>query len=125
MVLSSSIQFEIDASHYYNAKGKQEIDDPTILKNDILNIYKMMLSGRINGTYIYVCNEELKDYLDLAFMLELEDDPKKSQAIVEEKLMDAVKTLAKDDSALMKSLGEAVNYAISIFTSRNYPIEHS
>jgi len=56
-------QISIDASQYYDSKGKQGISDPSILKEYILNIYKTMMLRGIRGTYVYVCNTALKEYL--------------------------------------------------------------
>jgi DUF2075 family protein/predicted GIY-YIG superfamily endonuclease len=58
-----SKQIEIDASKYKDKKGKQGIEDPALLKEYILNIYKTMLLRGIRGTYVYVCDEGLREYL--------------------------------------------------------------
>ena len=55
-------QIEIDASQYYDSKGKQGIEDPDLLKEYILNIYKTIMLRGIKGTYVYVCDPHLKDY---------------------------------------------------------------
>ena len=57
-------QIEIDASQYFDKKGKQGIEDPAKLKEYILNIYKTMMLRGIRGTYIYVCDEGLREYLN-------------------------------------------------------------
>jgi len=46
-----------------DANGKKTINDIEILKNYILNIYKTLLTRGIRGTYIYCCNEGLRDYI--------------------------------------------------------------
>ena len=53
---------EIDASQYFDKKGKQGIEDPATLKAYILNIYKTMMLRGIRGTYVYVCDEGLREY---------------------------------------------------------------
>ena len=58
-------QIEIDATKYKDKKGKQGIEDPSLLKEYILNIYKTMMLRGIRGTYVYVCDEALKEYLKL------------------------------------------------------------
>ena len=55
-------QIEIDATKYKDKKGKQGIEDPSLLKEYILNIYKTMMLRGIRGTYVYVCDEALKGY---------------------------------------------------------------
>jgi DUF2075 family protein/DNA replication protein DnaC/predicted GIY-YIG superfamily endonuclease len=56
-------QIEIDVTQYFDKKGKQGIKDPKLLKSYILNIYKTMMLRGIKGTYIYVCDNELRKYL--------------------------------------------------------------
>lgn len=55
-------QIEIDPSKYKDKKGKQGIEDPVLLQEYIINIYKTMLLRGILGTYIYVCDEGLRAY---------------------------------------------------------------
>ncbi|TNF48599.1 MAG: DUF2075 domain-containing protein [Bacteroidetes bacterium] len=57
-------QIEIDPSQYYDSKGKQGVTNHALLKEYILNIYKTMMLRGIRGTYVYVCDEELKKYLN-------------------------------------------------------------
>lgn len=47
---------------YFDKNGKQSITDPEELKNFILNIYKTILLRGIRGTYIYVCDKNLRDF---------------------------------------------------------------
>jgi DUF2075 family protein len=56
-------QIEINASQYFDKKGKQGIENPATLKAYILNIYKTMMLRGIRGTYVYVCDEGLREYL--------------------------------------------------------------
>ena len=55
-------QIEINTSQYFDKKGKQGIEDPATLKAYILNIYKTMMLRGIRGTYVYVCDEVLREY---------------------------------------------------------------
>ena len=55
-------QIEINASQYFDKKGKQGIENPATLKAYILNIYKTMMLRGIRGTYVYVCDEGLRKY---------------------------------------------------------------
>jgi DUF2075 family protein/predicted GIY-YIG superfamily endonuclease len=55
-------QIEIDPTKYKDKKGKQGIEDPALLKEYILNIYKTMMLRGIRGTYVYVCDEGLRGY---------------------------------------------------------------
>ncbi len=48
--------------HYHDKNGKNTIKDPKRLKNYILNIYRTLMLRGIRGTYVYVCNDALRDY---------------------------------------------------------------
>jgi len=48
---------------YHDRNGKQSISDPSELKQFILNIYKTIMLRGIKGTFIYACNQELREYL--------------------------------------------------------------
>lgn len=49
--------------NYHDKNGKNAIEEPEKLKNFIINIYKTILLRAIRGTYIYVCDPHLKEYL--------------------------------------------------------------
>jgi len=53
----------IDEKKYFDRNGKQSISDPSELKQYILNIYKTIMLRGIKGTFVYACNEDLRDYL--------------------------------------------------------------
>lgn len=53
---------------YQDAKGKEKVDEK-ILRNYIKNIYATLLERGMYGTYIYVCNESLRDYFKRFFTL--------------------------------------------------------
>lgn len=55
-------QIEILKDNYYDVNGKQSIVDLEDLKNFILNIYKTIMLRGIKGTYVYVCDKDLRDY---------------------------------------------------------------
>lgn len=55
-------RFIVDRNNYYDIKGKNGTTDEQLLEY-ILNIYCTMMKRGMLGTYIYVCNDELKKYL--------------------------------------------------------------
>lgn len=59
---TSKKRIVIDSSHFEDKKVKTE-KDPEKLKEFILNTYKVLLTRGIRGTYVYVCNPELRAYL--------------------------------------------------------------
>lgn len=56
-------QILIDQASYHDRNGKQTIDDPDELKRYILNIYKTIMLRGIRGTFVYACDEGLRNYL--------------------------------------------------------------
>ena len=58
----ASEKIYIDKSHYYDKNGKIQIKTDQELYDYILNIYKVLLTRGIKGTYIYVCDDDLRDY---------------------------------------------------------------
>ena len=48
--------------NYWDKKGKFDVRDPKQLLAYVKNIYKVLLTRGIKGTYVYVCDEELRAY---------------------------------------------------------------
>lgn len=53
----------IDKDRYEDFNGKRSIQDPKELKKYILNIYKTLLTRGIYGTYVYVVDDALRQFL--------------------------------------------------------------
>lgn len=69
IILGNEIKFDktkrkiiIDKSQYFDSKGSVGITDIKVLKEYIINIYKTLLYRGIKGTYIYVCDDNLREY---------------------------------------------------------------
>ncbi|MCR9131846.1 MAG: DUF2075 domain-containing protein [bacterium] len=60
---SSNEKIFIRGENYHDAKGKNTIDDPEILKEYIINIYRTIMLRGIRGTYVYACDPALREYL--------------------------------------------------------------
>lgn len=56
-------RIEVIKEKYYDKLGKQSISDPQELEDYILNIYKTILLRGIEGTFIYACDDNLREYL--------------------------------------------------------------
>lgn len=52
----------IDKKSYFDSKGKQGVLTDSELQEYILNIYSVLLTRGIRGTYIYICDSQLFDY---------------------------------------------------------------
>ncbi|APA65655.1 DUF2075 domain-containing protein [Maribacter sp. 1_2014MBL_MicDiv] len=57
-------EIEIDKSQYFDSKGMVGVKDIEILKDFIINIYKTLMYRGIKGTYIYVCDNNLREYFE-------------------------------------------------------------
>lgn len=68
---------------YKDKAGKNTITDEAVLKEYILNIYKTILLRGIKGTFVYVCNENLKKYL-LQFIPQRTKSEKKALRILDQ-----------------------------------------
>lgn len=55
-------KIEINPKNYFDRNGKAGINKPEDLKEYIINIYKTLMYRGIKGTYIYVCDENLRRY---------------------------------------------------------------
>lgn len=70
VILGNDIRYDsklkkvaIDKNSYFDSKGKQGIDTEQELEDYILNIYSVLLTRGILGTYLYVCDENLREHL--------------------------------------------------------------
>jgi DUF2075 family protein len=63
--VSASLKF--DREHYYDKKGKQNNPGQKLTDDDLLeyvqNIYSVLLTRGIRGTYLHVVDEQLREYL--------------------------------------------------------------
>lgn len=57
----------IDAKNYKDSNGWRGITDSNELERYIINIYKTLLTRGIKGTYIYIVDENLKNYFKEKF----------------------------------------------------------
>jgi len=55
-------EIEIDSKKYHDQYGKKGITNINELKAFIINIYKTIMYRGIRGTYIYACDENLRNY---------------------------------------------------------------
>ncbi|NLC41296.1 MAG: DUF2075 domain-containing protein [Erysipelothrix sp.] len=60
----STQKIEVIKENYYDKYGKQSIEDERELHDYVMNIYGVLLSRAMNGTYVYVCDPELKKYFE-------------------------------------------------------------
>lgn len=70
VILGNEIKYDvnkkeiyIDKINYKDLSGKRALKNEESLKEYIINIYKTLLTRGIRGTYVYVCDKELENYL--------------------------------------------------------------
>ena len=54
---------EIKKENYFDKKGKVSLESYNELKKYIINIYIVLLSRAIKGTYVYICDDNLRNYI--------------------------------------------------------------
>lgn len=59
----STGEIVVDSNMYFDKYGKNGIKTPEDLRTYIINIYKTIMYRGIKGTFIYACNEGLRNYL--------------------------------------------------------------
>jgi DUF2075 family protein/SOS-response transcriptional repressor LexA len=52
----------VDKEKYFDTNGRNGITDPNELERYIINIYKTLLTRGIKGTYVYICDDNLRVY---------------------------------------------------------------
>ncbi len=55
-------KFCVDREKYFDTNGRKGITDPNELERYIINIYKTLLTRGIKGTYLYIVDENLRNY---------------------------------------------------------------
>lgn len=59
---TESREVRVNRKHFFDNKVKRSVADDE-LKNYILNTYAVLLTRGILGTYVYVCDDALREYL--------------------------------------------------------------
>ena len=59
-----SKKIKVIKNNYYDTKGKQSLENDNELREYIIKIYKTMMYRGIRGTYIYVCDKNLREYFE-------------------------------------------------------------
>ncbi len=60
-------KFKVDKEKYFDTNGRKGIIDPNELERYIINIYKTILTRGIKGTYVYIVDENLRNYFKEVF----------------------------------------------------------
>lgn len=61
---SKNKKFVIDRQKYLDKNGRNGVTDPNELERYIINIYKTLLTRGIKGTYVYICDDGLREYFN-------------------------------------------------------------
>lgn len=59
---SNHNKFEMHSEKYFDMNGRRGIDDPKELERYIINIYKTLLTRGIEGTYVYIVDDNLRNF---------------------------------------------------------------
>ncbi|MCI0922016.1 DNA/RNA helicase domain-containing protein [Sphingobacterium rhinopitheci] len=71
-------EFVVYKDAYKDKNGKNSIKDEKVLLDFILNIYKTIFLRGIEGTYVYVCNSNLRKYFSQFMPIYAENIPAKN-----------------------------------------------
>ena len=66
---NNSKKIKVIKNNYHDIKGKQALENKDELLKYIVKIYKTMMYRGIKGTYIYVCDRDLREYFEKHIML--------------------------------------------------------
>ncbi len=88
-----SKEIEIVKENYKDRNGSATITDKSILKDYIINIYKTIMLRGILGCYIYVCDENLRNYFKNHIHLFNEKKTSEDSEIIEIKLIPFVNSV--------------------------------
>lgn len=67
-------KFCVDKEKYFDINGRNGISDPNELERYIINIYKTLLTRGINGTYIYIVDDNLRNYFKKILSVNANDE---------------------------------------------------
>ncbi|MEN9647442.1 MAG: hypothetical protein RLY57_246 [Candidatus Parcubacteria bacterium] len=56
-------KISIRAENYFDMNGRRGVEDPLELERYIINIYKTLLTRGIYGTYVYIVDNDLREYI--------------------------------------------------------------
>lgn len=73
----------VKREHYFDANGHRGVTDPNELRRYIINIYKTLMTRGILGTYLYVCDENLRDYLKQAITTDPSDRSERKEGMAD------------------------------------------
>ena len=65
----NSKKIKVRKNNYHDIKGKQALENEDELLKYIVKIYKTMMYRGIKGTYIYVCDRDLREYFEKHIIL--------------------------------------------------------
>ena len=77
----------IKEENYFDKNGKQSVKSQEQLKAFIVNIYKTIMLRAIKGTYVYVCDPDLKEYFDTLIPKFQSDSEVKESPILKEDII--------------------------------------
>jgi DUF2075 family protein/predicted GIY-YIG superfamily endonuclease len=109
-------KFFVDREKYLDRNGRVGIQDPAELDNYIKNIYKTILARGIRGTYVYICNEELRSYLNNIINKKTVTE---KQSVIAEKIkpMDLVESVYFNKETVKLPLFESVGCGEFMFAN--------
>ncbi|WP_409524203.1 DNA/RNA helicase domain-containing protein [Nitrincola sp. MINF-07-Sa-05] len=69
--------------NYHDRTGRQGIEDPAELKQYIINIYRTIMMRGIRGTFVYACDDALRDYFKQHIPVHADEMQAEASSVVE------------------------------------------
>lgn len=101
-------EIEVIRENYHDANGQNTVTDINVLKNYILNIYKTLMLRGILGCYIYVCDDNLRNYF------------KKHIYLHNEKRLEIVKVLETNEIKVISFENSVPLYSLKVAAGEFY-----
>jgi len=79
-------KFKVDKEKYFDINGRNGVTNPEELERYIINIYKTLLTRGIQGTFIYIVDENLRNYFKTVFKTKDSNEPLKEMILEKEVL---------------------------------------
>jgi len=80
----------INSEEYYDKNGKQSIKCPLELKSFIINIYKTIMLRGIKGTYLYICDDNLREYFSKHIEMFEKENQKEKIILLDEEINNSI-----------------------------------
>ncbi|MCK4918460.1 MAG: DUF2075 domain-containing protein [Candidatus Pacebacteria bacterium] len=102
---SNTKKIYIDRNKYYDRNGRAGVTNDEELKRYIINIYKTLLTRGIKGAYVYVVDDNLRDYFKKFILNEKVVEQEEKEGILKPSFVDQIINIV--DTIMIPLVGSA------------------